>query len=234
MLRARWSDEETERLREALASCATWKDVTAHVGGGRTKLQCRARARFAGLRLLPANESKALRAQANGLHAEYAEHQAKIRATQERIRVWLARTREYLGNDYLVTMAVRHDGAYQRDLRHLEWLREEATRKIIGAWQCEQQAREVDHAAQALKALTQPKNMPSRWTPEEHARYAEAYETFGANWCAVSEFVGTRTNVQCRTHHQKVSRRRHRAQPTWKVPMRDAQVFANFVTAFRV
>jgi SHAQKYF class myb-like DNA-binding protein len=42
-----------------------------------------------------------------------------------------------------------------------------------------------------------------RWTTEEHQKFLEAYEIFGKDWKKIAEFIGTRSNVQCRTHAQK-------------------------------
>lgn len=41
-----------------------------------------------------------------------------------------------------------------------------------------------------------------RWTEEEHNIFVEAYKEHGKDWMKVSSIVGTRSNVQCRTHAQ--------------------------------
>jgi len=42
-----------------------------------------------------------------------------------------------------------------------------------------------------------------RWTQEEHMRFLEAYRLHGKDWRKLAQHVGTRSNVQCRTHAQK-------------------------------
>ncbi|KAH9259062.1 hypothetical protein BASA81_002682 [Batrachochytrium salamandrivorans] len=42
-----------------------------------------------------------------------------------------------------------------------------------------------------------------RWTRTEHERFIQAFTAFDKDWRKVSEFVGTRSNIQCRTHAQK-------------------------------
>jgi SHAQKYF class myb-like DNA-binding protein len=43
-----------------------------------------------------------------------------------------------------------------------------------------------------------------RWTHAEHELFAVAFHTFGKNWKKISEAVTSRTNIQCRTHAQKM------------------------------
>lgn len=47
-----------------------------------------------------------------------------------------------------------------------------------------------------------------RWTAKEHAQFLEGYEKFGKDWKRIAEFMGTRSNVQCRTHAQKFFKKR--------------------------
>ena len=48
-----------------------------------------------------------------------------------------------------------------------------------------------------------------RWTEREKELFLEAMEIYGrGRWKLVSRHVGTRTSVQCKTHHQKVSERK--------------------------
>jgi SHAQKYF class myb-like DNA-binding protein len=42
-----------------------------------------------------------------------------------------------------------------------------------------------------------------RWTKQEHSKFMEAYKMFGKDWRKVASYVGTRNNVQVRTHAQK-------------------------------
>jgi SHAQKYF class myb-like DNA-binding protein len=42
-----------------------------------------------------------------------------------------------------------------------------------------------------------------RWTLQEHKKFLEGYAIYGRNWKKISEMIGTRSNVQCRTHAQK-------------------------------
>ena len=42
-----------------------------------------------------------------------------------------------------------------------------------------------------------------RWTPEEHQRFVQAYETHGRDWRQIQEAVGTRSIQQVRSHGQK-------------------------------
>lgn len=42
-----------------------------------------------------------------------------------------------------------------------------------------------------------------RWTRVEHDRFIQAFTAYDKDWRKVSEFVGTRSNIQCRTHAQK-------------------------------
>jgi SHAQKYF class myb-like DNA-binding protein len=43
-----------------------------------------------------------------------------------------------------------------------------------------------------------------RWTDAEHDLFVAAYHKFGKNWKKISKMVTSRTNVQCRTHAQKL------------------------------
>lgn len=47
-----------------------------------------------------------------------------------------------------------------------------------------------------------------RWTSREHELFLTGYEKFGKDWKKISEFMGTRSNVQCRTHAQKFFKKR--------------------------
>ena len=42
-----------------------------------------------------------------------------------------------------------------------------------------------------------------RWTTEEHEKFLEAVQLFDKDWRKIADFVGTRNNIQCRTHAQK-------------------------------
>ena len=42
-----------------------------------------------------------------------------------------------------------------------------------------------------------------RWTHDEHTRFLRGLELFGKNWTKVTEVVGSRTNIQVRSHAQK-------------------------------
>lgn len=43
-----------------------------------------------------------------------------------------------------------------------------------------------------------------RWSSQEHQSFLEALQIFGdKDWKRVSEYVGSRSNIQCRTHAQK-------------------------------
>lgn len=42
-----------------------------------------------------------------------------------------------------------------------------------------------------------------RWTLQEHSKFLLALELFGKDWRKMSQYIGTRSNVQCRTHAQK-------------------------------
>lgn len=44
-----------------------------------------------------------------------------------------------------------------------------------------------------------------RWTEEEHEKFIAAFEIFGGNWKMISKRIGTRSNIQCRTHGQKIA-----------------------------
>lgn len=40
------------------------------------------------------------------------------------------------------------------------------------------------------------KSSSGRWTSEEHDRFVEGFKKYGADWKAVSDYVGTRTVTQ--------------------------------------
>ncbi|KAH9261771.1 hypothetical protein BASA81_000427 [Batrachochytrium salamandrivorans] len=43
-----------------------------------------------------------------------------------------------------------------------------------------------------------------RWTQDEHERFSEAYQQYGKKWKKIAHYVGTRSNIQCRTHSQNL------------------------------
>jgi SHAQKYF class myb-like DNA-binding protein len=43
-----------------------------------------------------------------------------------------------------------------------------------------------------------------RWTDAEHELFVVAFHKFGKNWKKISQVVTSRTNIQCRTHAQKL------------------------------
>lgn len=47
-----------------------------------------------------------------------------------------------------------------------------------------------------------------RWTAHEHEQFLAGYDKYGKDWKRISEFMGTRTNIQCRTHAQKFFKKR--------------------------
>jgi SHAQKYF class myb-like DNA-binding protein len=47
-----------------------------------------------------------------------------------------------------------------------------------------------------------------RWTSVEHKKFLEAIDLFDKDWRKIAEYVGTRNNVQCRTHAQKHFKRK--------------------------
>lgn len=60
------------------------------------------------------------------------------------------------------------------------------------------------HERQQKNKPPEKKAQSRYWTPEEHARFLEALEKFGPKEVrAISEYVGTRTTTQVRTHAQK-------------------------------
>ncbi len=78
----------------------------------------------------------------------------------------------------------------------------------------EQEYAADERAACSLMALSgakgeKPTQNSGRWSEDEHARYLEGLSLHsGVNRMAeIAEHVGTRTNVQVRTHHQKFSKR---------------------------
>lgn len=44
---------------------------------------------------------------------------------------------------------------------------------------------------------------PGKWTEKEHELYLEGLQLYGKSWTKISEFVGTRTSSQIRSHDQK-------------------------------
>jgi SHAQKYF class myb-like DNA-binding protein len=44
----------------------------------------------------------------------------------------------------------------------------------------------------------------TRWSPDEHDRFVNGMNQWPKNWKRISELVGTRSPIQCRTHAQKV------------------------------
>lgn len=49
-----------------------------------------------------------------------------------------------------------------------------------------------------------PTNRIGRWTQDEHERFVEAYSQYGKKWKKIALYVGTRNNIQCRTHSQNL------------------------------
>ena len=52
-----------------------------------------------------------------------------------------------------------------------------------------------------------------RWSDEEHTRFLHGLELFGKKWQKIADHVGTRTNVQARTHAQKHFKKLQKARP---------------------
>ncbi|KAH9259172.1 hypothetical protein BASA81_002792 [Batrachochytrium salamandrivorans] len=44
-----------------------------------------------------------------------------------------------------------------------------------------------------------------RWSEEERAKFDAAFSEVGGNWKQISKRIGTRSNIQCRTHGQKIA-----------------------------
>jgi SHAQKYF class myb-like DNA-binding protein len=44
-----------------------------------------------------------------------------------------------------------------------------------------------------------------RWTRDEHTRFLNAFRLYGGNWKKIATVVGSRDNIQCRTHAQKTN-----------------------------
>ena len=42
-----------------------------------------------------------------------------------------------------------------------------------------------------------------RWTSLEHKKFLEGLKIYDKDWKKIAELVGTRNNIQCRTHAQK-------------------------------
>ena len=51
-----------------------------------------------------------------------------------------------------------------------------------------------------------------RWTEDEHTLFETAFDIHGRDWKKIAKYVGTRSNVQARTHYQKLERMRERHQ----------------------
>jgi len=50
-----------------------------------------------------------------------------------------------------------------------------------------------------------------KWTEEESVLFDEALELYGlGDWCVISNFVGSRTPIQCKSHNQKLSIKREK------------------------
>ena len=50
-----------------------------------------------------------------------------------------------------------------------------------------------------------------KWTEEESALFEEALEVYGlGDWCVISNFIGSRTPIQCKSHNQKLSIKREK------------------------
>ena len=50
-----------------------------------------------------------------------------------------------------------------------------------------------------------------KWTEEESVLFDEALELYGlGDWCTISNFVGSRTPIQCKSHNQKLSIKREK------------------------
>ena len=43
------------------------------------------------------------------------------------------------------------------------------------------------------------------WINEEHRRYLEGVKKYGNKWKLISEYVGTRSSIQVRSHNQKMA-----------------------------
>ena len=59
-------------------------------------------------------------------------------------------------------------------------------------------------AREALNKEFMKQRKNGRWTREEHRRFVEGCGLYGKDWRKISRHVGTRSNIQCRTHAQKV------------------------------
>jgi hypothetical protein len=43
-----------------------------------------------------------------------------------------------------------------------------------------------------------------QWSDEEHVIFLAAFKQHGKNWTKIAKAVGSRNNIQCRTHSQKL------------------------------
>ncbi len=59
------------------------------------------------------------------------------------------------------------------------------------------------HAEGELNLISSKAGFQGKWSDEEHRRLLEALGKFGNNWLKVSDYVGTRTRAQARSHTQK-------------------------------
>ena len=68
----------------------------------------------------------------------------------------------------------------------------------------EQQASEPQLSTPSVSTAARDERKNSgTWDPEEHQKFLSASPYWRDNWERVAEIVGSRTDVQCRTHYQK-------------------------------
>ena len=58
-----------------------------------------------------------------------------------------------------------------------------------------------------LRGVYKTNMVNGRWASAEHARYLRALDQ-GLSWRDIAKRVGTRTEAQCRSHHQKMRLRK--------------------------